>query len=268
MDRREPAGREHDTVLGRAGGEAGSACAARRLARGWEGCGCEQARLVDMEPAERAAYCEEQKCASQMDKIVCTGYHTLQLVHFYTAGAPPRPEGVASPGGHPPVTWRRTRPVQAPTRSSAGRSARGGRRLRRRGPSTRTLSAVSSRPAPRDTHATPDTRRRHRRPPDEDCTRERAAVDPVSSPPSPALTRPPTPTRPPTLPPPTPPQAEVYNYDDWKAQLKETDDGRAGPLAETAVKETGKYRQEGKNYVVKDGDVIFFKFNVTTDKKK
>ena len=26
------------------------------------------------------------------------------------AGAPPRPEGVASPGGHPPVTWRRTRP--------------------------------------------------------------------------------------------------------------------------------------------------------------
>lgn len=32
----------------------------------------------------------------------------------------------------------------------------------------------------------------------------------------------------------------------------------------------GKYRQEGKNYVVHDGDVIFFKFNAgagLTDKK-
>lgn len=31
---------------------------------------------------------------------------------------------------------------------------------------------------------------------------------------------------------------------------------------ESAVKAAGKYRQEGKNYVVEDGDVIFFKFNV------
>lgn len=33
----------------------------------------------------------------------------------------------------------------------------------------------------------------------------------------------------------------------------------------------GKYRQEGKNYVVHDGDIIFFKFNAgagLTDKKK
>ena len=37
---------------------------------------------------------------------------------------------------------------------------------------------------------------------------------------------------------------------------------------EVAVKEAGKYRQEGKNYIVKEGDIIFFKFNVTTDKKK
>lgn len=37
---------------------------------------------------------------------------------------------------------------------------------------------------------------------------------------------------------------------------------------EAAVKEAGKYRQEGKNYIVKEGDIIFFKFNVTTDKKK
>ena len=37
---------------------------------------------------------------------------------------------------------------------------------------------------------------------------------------------------------------------------------------EAAVKEAGKYRQEGKNYVVKDGDIIFFNVNVTADKKK
>lgn len=32
----------------------------------------------------------------------------------------------------------------------------------------------------------------------------------------------------------------------------------------------GKYRQEGKNYVVRDGDIIFFKFNAgsgLTEKK-
>ena len=28
------------------------------------------------------------------------------------------------------------------------------------------------------------------------------------------------------------------------------------------IKEAGKYRQEGKDYIVKDGDVLFFKFNV------
>lgn len=31
---------------------------------------------------------------------------------------------------------------------------------------------------------------------------------------------------------------------------------------EAAVKEAGKYRSEGKEYVVKDGDVLFFRFNV------
>ena len=29
-----------------------------------------------------------------------------------------------------------------------------------------------------------------------------------------------------------------------------------------------KYRQEGKTYVVKDGDIIHFQFNVTAAKKK
>uniref|UniRef100_A0A7S4EWG4 Obg-like ATPase 1 n=1 Tax=Chrysotila carterae TaxID=13221 RepID=A0A7S4EWG4_CHRCT len=52
-------------------------------------------------------------------------------------------------------------------------------------------------------------------------------------------------------------KAEVYNYTDFKEYG-----------TEVAVKEAGKYRQEGKNYVVQDGDIIFFKFNVTTDGKK
>ena len=32
--------------------------------------------------------------------------------------------------------------------------------------------------------------------------------------------------------------------------------------SELALKDKGKIRQEGKNYVVRDGDIIYFKFNV------
>ncbi len=46
-------------------------------------------------------------------------------------------------------------------------------------------------------------------------------------------------------------RAETYNCEDLFA-LK----------TEQAVKESGKYRLEGKEYVVKDGDVLFFRFNV------
>ena len=52
-------------------------------------------------------------------------------------------------------------------------------------------------------------------------------------------------------------KAEVYSYADWKS-LGGVD----------KVKEAGKYRTEGKEYVVNDGDVIFFKFNVTAEGKK
>lgn len=39
--------------------------------------------------------------------------------------------------------------------------------------------------------------------------------------------------------------------------------------SEAAVKKAGKYKQEGKNYVVKDGDIMFFKHNAGgTGKKK
>ena len=46
-------------------------------------------------------------------------------------------------------------------------------------------------------------------------------------------------------------KAEIYSYDELM-QYK----------SELALKDAGKIRQEGKNYIVKDGDIIFFKFNV------
>ena len=55
-------------------------------------------------------------------------------------------------------------------------------------------------------------------------------------------------------------KAEVVAFDDFKALAK----GKS--MAE--VKSAGKYRQEGKTYVVKDGDIIHFQFNVTAQKKK
>jgi GTP-binding protein YchF len=46
-------------------------------------------------------------------------------------------------------------------------------------------------------------------------------------------------------------KAEAYSFDDIV---------RYG--TEAKIKEAGKYRVEGKDYVVRDGDVLFFKFNV------
>jgi len=46
-------------------------------------------------------------------------------------------------------------------------------------------------------------------------------------------------------------KAEVYTYEDLMAFK-----------SEARIKEQGKLRQEGKEYIVKDGDIIFFKFNV------
>ncbi|XP_022905318.1 obg-like ATPase 1 [Onthophagus taurus] len=44
--------------------------------------------------------------------------------------------------------------------------------------------------------------------------------------------------------------AEVMKFADFKEEG-----------SETGVKAAGKYRQQGRNYVVEDGDIIFFKFN-------
>ena len=46
-------------------------------------------------------------------------------------------------------------------------------------------------------------------------------------------------------------KAEVYDFEDLK---------KLG--SEVAVKEAGKLRQEGKDYVMQDGDIVFFRFNV------
>lgn len=46
-------------------------------------------------------------------------------------------------------------------------------------------------------------------------------------------------------------KAEVYSFDDFV---------KYG--SEQKIKEAGRYRQEGKEYAVQDGDVMFFKFNV------
>lgn len=46
-------------------------------------------------------------------------------------------------------------------------------------------------------------------------------------------------------------KAEVYSFEDFKT---------CG--SEAAIKAAGKYRIEGKEYIVQDGDIMFFKFNV------
>ena len=46
-------------------------------------------------------------------------------------------------------------------------------------------------------------------------------------------------------------KAEVYSYDDFVTYG-----------TEQKIREAGRYRMEGKEYVVKDGDIMFFKFNV------
>lgn len=46
-------------------------------------------------------------------------------------------------------------------------------------------------------------------------------------------------------------KAEVYHFQDLLQYQ-----------SEQAVKENGKCRLEGKEYVMKDGDIVYFKFNV------
>merc|ERR1712008_569985 len=56
-------------------------------------------------------------------------------------------------------------------------------------------------------------------------------------------------------------KAEVCAFDDFKALHK-------GEASMAKLKEAGKYRQEGKQYVMQDGDIVVFMHNTTTGKKK
>ena len=56
-------------------------------------------------------------------------------------------------------------------------------------------------------------------------------------------------------------KAEVASFDDFKEL-------HAGQPSMAKVKEAGKYRQEGKTYVMQEGDIVVFMHNVTTAKKK
>ncbi|KAL3929885.1 MAG: hypothetical protein SGBAC_012013 [Bacillariaceae sp.] len=56
-------------------------------------------------------------------------------------------------------------------------------------------------------------------------------------------------------------KAEVCNFSDFKALHK-------GESSMAKCKEAGKYRQEGKGYVMQDGDIVVFMHNTTTGKKK
>lgn len=55
-------------------------------------------------------------------------------------------------------------------------------------------------------------------------------------------------------------KAEVANFDDFKA-LHE------GTASMAKVKEAGKYRQEGKSYVMQEGDIVVFMHNTLKSKK-
>lgn len=56
-------------------------------------------------------------------------------------------------------------------------------------------------------------------------------------------------------------KVEVANFDDFKALSN-------GQASMAKVKEAGKYRQEGKTYVMQEGDIVVFMHNVTATKKK
>jgi len=44
-------------------------------------------KIAELDDAAREKYCVEKKSQSMLPKIITTGYHTLDLVHFFTCGA-------------------------------------------------------------------------------------------------------------------------------------------------------------------------------------
>eukprot|EP01039_Chlorochromonas_danica_P002470 gene2470-2705_t len=56
-------------------------------------------------------------------------------------------------------------------------------------------------------------------------------------------------------------KAEVCSYEDFKSLC-------GGQKSMANIKAAGKYRQEGRNYIMQDGDIVHFMFNVTASGKK
>jgi obg-like ATPase 1 len=125
-------------------------------------------KLVDMPEDERAAYLKEVGVTSALSKIITTGFKSIQLIYFFTAGE------------DEVKCWQIRKGLKAP--QAAG-----------------TIHTDF----------------------------ERGFIC-----------------------------AEVMKFD----ELKELGN-------ENAVKAAGKYRQQGKEYLVVDGDIIYFKFNVTAKGK-
>eukprot|EP00052_Salpingoeca_macrocollata_P030592 m.320178 g.320178 ORF g.320178 m.320178 type:complete len:397 (+) comp23838_c0_seq1:108-1298(+) len=119
-------------------------------------------KLLEMEEEEREAYCKENKVSSMLPKIITTGFSTLRLEYFFTAGK----DEVRA--------WTIQKHTKAP--QAAGKIH---------------------------------------------TDFEKGFI-----------------------------MAEVMSFVDYK---------EAG--SEAAAKAAGKYRQQGKQYVVQDGDIILFKFN-------
>jgi len=133
-------------------------------------CGALETKLFNMPEEDSKKYCEESKTSSGLAKIVKSGYHALELIHFFTCGT------------DEVKCWTIRKYTKAP--QAAG-----------------TIHTDF----------------------------EKGFVC-----------------------------AEVMKYEEFK---------ELG--SESALRAAGKLRQEGKNYVVCDGDIIFFKANtVGLDKKK
>lgn len=56
-------------------------------------------------------------------------------------------------------------------------------------------------------------------------------------------------------------KAEVCNIEDFKTLHQ-------GEASMSKIKDAGKYRQEGKQYAMQEGDIVVFMHNTTTAKKK
>jgi len=50
-------------------------------------CGALESKLLEMDPEQTKKYCDENKLQSGIPKIIKTGYHALDLIHFFTCGS-------------------------------------------------------------------------------------------------------------------------------------------------------------------------------------